>query len=127
HKRTQELATKARDGKLKPEEFIGGTFSISNLGMFGIREFAAVINPPQAAILAVSGARQGRRCIIILGNQYLMISVVVVFDEKSQKPKAVNLMNTTLSVDGRAVTEEAAAQFLEQFGKYVSNPTAMIV
>lgn len=54
----QELASRAREGKLKPEEFQGGTVSVSNLGMFGISEFSAVINPPQGAILAVGEGRQ---------------------------------------------------------------------
>ena len=54
----KDLAKRARDGKLKPEEFQGGTFSISNLGMFGIREFAAIINPPQGCILAVGAGEQ---------------------------------------------------------------------
>ena len=53
-----DLASRARAGKLKPEEFTGGSFTISNLGMFGVSHFSAIINPPQAAILAVGGARQ---------------------------------------------------------------------
>ena len=53
--KVRDLAGRARDGKLKPEEYQGGTFCVSNLGMFGIDEFSAVINPPQAAILAVGG------------------------------------------------------------------------
>lgn len=56
--RPQELAGRARANKLKPEEFQGGTFTVSNLGMFGIKNFTAIINPPQAAILAVGGAEK---------------------------------------------------------------------
>ena len=55
---TKELAEKARSGRLRPEEFQGGTFTISNLGMYGIKSFSAVINPPQACILAVGGAER---------------------------------------------------------------------
>ena len=56
----RDLATRARAGKLRPEEFQGGGFSISNMGMFGVTEFSAIINPPQAAILAVATGRSGR-------------------------------------------------------------------
>ena len=91
----KELSTKARDGKLQPHEFQGGSFSISNLGMFGIKEFSAVINPPQAAILAV-----GRG--------------VPTFNESGQVNE---LMRGTLSYDSRVIDEEVAAEFMETFSK----------
>jgi pyruvate dehydrogenase E2 component (dihydrolipoamide acetyltransferase) len=100
----KDLATRARDGKLKPEEYQGGSFSISNLGMFGISEFSAVINPPQSCILAVGAGIQK-----------------VVPPVKGQQPKAdgkVDPMITTtvsvkLSADRRVVDDAIAAQFLQ--------------
>ena len=97
-KTVKELSTKARDGKLQPHEFQGGSFSISNLGMFGIKEFSAVINPPQAAILAV-----GRG--------------VPTFNESGQVNE---LMKGTLSYDSRLIDEEVAAEFMETFSKVLS-------
>ena len=104
NKAARELAEKARAGKLQPNEFIGGTFSISNLGMFGITEFIAVINPPQAAILAVGGPR------LTLGD-----------NDKTQQ-----LMTVTLSFDGRIIDEETAARFLEQFKSVLENPDEIL-
>ena len=80
----KDLAARAKDGKLKPEEFQGGSFSISNLGMFGVKEFSAVINPPQACILAVGA-----------GVQQPVI--------KDGEVVAATVMSCTLSVDHRAV------------------------
>lgn len=94
----KELAEKARAGKLTPNEFQGGTFSISNLGMFPVDQFCAIINPPQSGILAV-----GR------GNQV----VEPVFDADGiEKPAAVTKMNVTLSADHRVFDGEVAAAFL---------------
>ncbi|KAL4557391.1 hypothetical protein LXL04_035567 [Taraxacum kok-saghyz] len=94
----KELAEKARLGKLTPNEFQGGTFSISNLGMFPVDEFCAIINPPQAGILAV-----GR------GNQV----VQPVFDEDGlEKPAVVTKMNVTLSADHRVFDGEVAGDFM---------------
>lgn len=102
------LAQKARDGKLLPEEYQGGSFSISNLGMFGITGFSAVINPPQSCILAVGRSRveldlaEGEE-----GNPQLC-----------QK----HVMNVTLSSDGRLVDDELASKFLDCFRKNLENP-----
>ncbi|XP_071732093.1 dihydrolipoyllysine-residue acetyltransferase component 1 of pyruvate dehydrogenase complex, mitochondrial [Rutidosis leptorrhynchoides] len=94
----KELAEKARAGKLTPNEFQGGTFSISNLGMFPVDQFCAIINPPQSGILAV-----GR------GNQV----VEPVFDADGiEKPAVVTKMNVTLSADHRVFDGEVAAAFL---------------
>ena len=102
------LAAKAHDGKLLPEEYQGGTFSISNLGMYGIREFAAVINPPQGCILAV-GAGEPRP---------------VVRDDGLE---IATLMTCTLSVDHRAVDGAVGSQFLAAFKKNIENPVSMLV
>ncbi|XP_051119939.1 dihydrolipoyllysine-residue acetyltransferase component 1 of pyruvate dehydrogenase complex, mitochondrial isoform X2 [Andrographis paniculata] len=94
----KELAEKARNGKLKPNEFQGGTFSISNLGMFPVDRFCAIINPPQAGILAV-----GR------GNQ---VVVPVLGEDGSEKPGVVTKMNLTLSADHRVFDGEVGGEFL---------------
>ena len=105
---TKDLAARARAGKLKLEEFQGGTFSISNLGMYGIREFAAVINPPQGAILAV-GAGAPRP---VVRNGELAIATV---------------MSCTLSADHRAVDGAVGAQFLAAFKKLIDEPARMLL
>ena len=104
----KELAGRAREGKLKPEEYQGGTFSISNLGMYGIREFAAVINPPQGAILAVGAGEQRP----IVKDGALAIAMV---------------MTCTLSVDHRAVDGAVGAEFLAAFKKLVEAPLTMLL
>jgi len=104
----KDLATRARDGKLKPEEYQGGTFSISNLGMFGIKDFAAVINPPQGAILAVGAGEQ--RAVVKDGA--LAIATV---------------MSCTLSVDHRVVDGAVGAEFLSVFKKLVEDPLTMLL
>jgi pyruvate dehydrogenase E2 component (dihydrolipoamide acetyltransferase) len=104
----RDLAGRARDGKLKPEEYQGGTFSISNLGMFGVREFAAVINPPQGCILAV-GAGDKR--------------AVVTEDGVA----AATIMTCTLSVDHRAVDGAVGAEFLAAFKKLIEYPASMLL
>lgn len=101
----RQLATKAKDGKLKPNEFQGGTFTISNLGMFGIRSFSAVINPPQIGILAV-----GQNIVKHTGD-----------DLKSE-----NQLIVTLSYDARACEQQASALFLQAFRAYMENPTMLI-
>jgi pyruvate dehydrogenase E2 component (dihydrolipoamide acetyltransferase) len=103
----KELAGRAREKKLKPEEYTGGTFSISNLGMFGITEFTAVINPPEAAILAV-GAVEER--------------VVVVDGEFSARPK----MKVTLSCDHRVIDGATGAQFLQTLKSNLEDPMMML-
>ena len=104
----KELAAKARDGKLKPEEFQGGGFTISNLGMYGIKDFAAIINPPQGCILAVGAGEQ--RPVVKAGA--LAIATV---------------MTCTLSVDHRVVDGAVGAEFLAAFKKLVEDPLSMLL
>src|SRR5262249_28986097 len=102
----KDLAARARDNKLKPEEFQGGGFSVSNLGMYGVKNFQAIINPPQACILAVGA-----------GEQVLKI--------REGQGVAVTVMNVTLSVDHRAVDGALGAQYLEIFKRYIEQPVLM--
>jgi len=104
----KSLAERARTKKLKPQEFEGGGFAISNLGMFGIKEFTAVINPPHAAILAV-GAGEER---------------VVV---KAGKIETANVMTVTLSCDHRVIDGATGARFLQAFKLFVEDPAAMLL
>ncbi len=104
----RDLAAKARDGKLVPEEYQGGTFSISNLGMFGIKDFQAVINPPQGCILAV-GAGEERP---IVKDGALAIATV---------------MSCTLSVDHRVVDGAIGAQFLAALKALIEDPLGMLL
>ncbi|UJR33472.1 hypothetical protein I4U23_020917 [Adineta vaga] len=101
----RQLATKAKDGKLKPNEFQGGSFTISNLGMFGIRSFSAVINPPQIGILAI-----GQNLLRCHGEDL----------------KAENELVVTLSYDARACDSQASALFLQAFRSYMENPTMLL-
>ncbi len=103
----RELAGRAREKKLKPEEYTGSTFSISNLGMFGITEFTAVINPPEAAILAVGGIED---------------KVVVESGEMVIRPR----MRVTLSCDHRVIDGATGAQFLQTLKSYLEEPMMMI-
>lgn len=103
----KELAGRARDKKLKPEEYTGSTFSISNLGMFGIEQFTAVINPPEAAILAVGAVED---------------KVVVVNGEMTVRPR----MHVTLSCDHRVIDGATGAQFLQTLKRYLEDPMMMI-
>jgi len=102
------LAEKAHSGKLTPEEYQGGTFSLSNLGMFGIREFAAVINPPQGAILAVG---QGEKRPVV--------------EEDAVAIKT--MMTVTLAVDHRAMDGAIGARFLAAFKQRIEDPALMLV
>ncbi|NXL88886.1 ODPX protein, partial [Alectura lathami] len=102
------LAKKARDGKLLPEEYQGGSFSISNLGMFGINDFIAVINPPQACILAVGRVRPELK--------------IVEDEEGNETLKQHQLMTVTLSSDGRVVDDELASKFLKTLKANIENP-----
>ena len=104
----KDLAARAKDGKLQPEEFQGGGFSISNLGMFGVKEFSAVINPPQACILAVGA-----------GVQQPVI--------KDGAVSSATVMSCTLSVDHRAVDGALGAQLLQAFKSYIEEPLAMLL
>ncbi|WP_029047660.1 pyruvate dehydrogenase complex dihydrolipoamide acetyltransferase [Cupriavidus sp. amp6] len=103
-----ELAARARAGQLRPDEYQGGSFSVSNLGMYGVAEFSAIINPPQAAILAV-GATQ---------------PVPVVRDGQVE---VAQVMRCTLSVDHRAIDGALAAKWLGAFRRLLENPLAMLV
>lgn len=103
-----DLAARARAAQLRPEEYQGGSFSVSNLGMFGVSEFAAIINPPQAAILAV-GATQ---------------AVPVVEDGAV---RVGQVMCCTLSADHRAIDGAPAAQWLAAFRRLVENPLSMLI
>lgn len=105
---TKELAGKARNKKLQPNEFSGNTFTISNLGMMDIEEFTAIINPPDSAIMAV-----GR------------IKEVVV--RKGEGFGVTNVMKVTLSCDHRSVDGAVGASFLQTFKKYMENPVTMLV
>ena len=102
------LAGKAREGKLLPEEYQGGTFSISNLGMFGIKQFEAVINPPQGCILAVGAGEQRA----VVKNGALAIATV---------------MSCTLSVDHRVVDGAVGAEYLSVLKKLIEEPLTMLV
>ena len=104
----KELAGRAREGKLKPEEFQGGSFSISNLGMFGISEFSAIINPPQACILAVGAGVQQP----VVKNGQIEVGTV---------------MKATLSTDHRAVDGAIGAEFLKILKDYIENPVSMLL
>jgi pyruvate dehydrogenase E2 component (dihydrolipoamide acetyltransferase) len=102
------LAAKAKEGKLKLEEFQGGTFSLSNLGMFGIKDFAAVINPPQGCILAVGAGEQ--RPVVKAGA--LAIATI---------------MSVTLSVDHRVVDGAVGAEYLAAFKKLIEDPITLLL
>ncbi|XP_075402717.1 dihydrolipoyllysine-residue acetyltransferase component of pyruvate dehydrogenase complex, mitochondrial [Tenrec ecaudatus] len=104
------LATKAREGKLQPHEFQGGTFTISNLGMFGIKNFSAIINPPQACILAI-GSSEDR--------------LVPADNEKGFD--VATMMSVTLSCDHRVVDGAVGAQWLAEFRKYLEKPITMLL
>ncbi|MCC0044940.1 MAG: pyruvate dehydrogenase complex dihydrolipoamide acetyltransferase [Brucellaceae bacterium] len=104
----KDLAGRARNRKLKPEEYQGGTTAVSNLGMFGIKDFSAVINPPHATILAV-GAGEERAVV------------------KGGEIKIANVMSVTLSTDHRAVDGALGAELLAAFKSYIEKPMAMLV
>ncbi len=104
----KDLGARARSGKLKPEEFQGGGFSISNMGMYGVSEFAAVINPPQAAILAVAAGQQRP----VVKNGALAIATV---------------MTCTLSVDHRVVDGALGAEWLAAFKAVVEDPMSLML
>jgi pyruvate dehydrogenase E2 component (dihydrolipoamide acetyltransferase) len=104
----KDLASRARNRKLKPEEYQGGTSAVSNLGMFGIKDFSAVINPPHATILAV-GAGEERAVV------------------KNGEIKIANVMSVTLSTDHRAVDGALGAELLSAFKRFIENPMGMLV
>jgi len=104
----KELAGKARKGALKPEEYTGGTFSISNLGMYGIKQFQAIVNPPEGAILAVGGTEE--RAIVENGQ------VVVK-----------KMMTLTLSCDHRVVDGTVGAEYLNALNKHIECPASVLI
>jgi pyruvate dehydrogenase E2 component (dihydrolipoamide acetyltransferase) len=104
----KDLAARAKDGKLKPSEYQGGGFSISNLGMMGIKDFCAIINPPHAGILAI-GATE-KRAIVVKD------AVVIA-----------NMMSVTISADHRVMDGAVAAKFLNAFKGYIENPISLIL
>ena len=104
----KDLAERARAGRLKPEEFQGGGFSISNMGMFGVTEFAAIINPPQSAILAVGAGRKRP----VVKHDSLAIATV---------------MTCTLSVDHRVVDGALGARWLREFKRIAEDPLSLLL
>lgn len=108
---TKALAAKAREGKLRPEEFQGGSFTISNLGMFGVKNFSAVINPPQSCILAVGTTEK----------------TLVPDDSTENGYRAADVMSVTLSCDHRVVDGAVGAQWLSHFKKLLEQPETMLL
>ncbi|SSC66617.1 pyruvate dehydrogenase complex dihydrolipoamide acetyltransferase [Ciceribacter selenitireducens] len=104
----KDLGKRAKDRKLKPEEYQGGTTSVSNMGMMGVKQFAAVINPPHATILAVGAGEQ--RVVVRQGEM-----------------KIANVMSVTLSTDHRCVDGALGAELLGAFKRYIENPMGMLV
>lgn len=104
----KELAKRAKAKKLQPEEYTGATFSISNLGMFGIKEFTAIINPPEAAILAVGGSN----AVPVVRDGQIVIR---------------NIMNVTMSCDHRVIDGATGAKFLQDFKMMLENPAMMLL
>lgn len=104
----KSLAKKAKEGKLDPKEYQGGSFTVSNLGMYGVTNFQAIINPPHAAILAVSG----------------IIDAAVI--EEGQVV-AGKIMNVTLSADHRVIDGITSAKYLNTLKKYIENPVSLLL
>ena len=102
------LVEKARGGTIKQEEIEGGSFAVTNLGMFGTEEFSAILNPPQSGILAVGAARQ----------------MAVVVDGELQ---IAQVMTVTLSADHRAVDGALAAEWMAAFRKAIENPVSLLI
>ena len=107
-KEIKEMAGRAREKKLQPEEYTGATFSISNLGMFGIKEFTAIINPPEAAIIAVGAATPTP----VVRNGEIVVK---------------NIMSVTMSCDHRAIDGATGAKFLQTFKQMLENPILMLM
>ena len=104
----KKMVIKAKDGTLLPEEYNGGSFSISNLGMFGIKHFTSIINPPQGAILAVGS---GEKTPIV----------------KNDNIEIATLMNVTLSCDHRVIDGATGSKFLKEFKQFIETPSLMIL
>ncbi len=107
-KEVKDLAEKARNKKLQPEEYTGATFSISNLGMFGIKEFTAIINPPEAAIFAIGAAKP----TAVVENGEIVVKTV---------------MSVTMSCDHRVIDGATGAKFLQTFKQMLENPILMLM
>ena len=106
--KARELAAKARERKLTPEEYTGSTFSVSNLGMFGIDQFTAIINPPEAGILAIGGVEEKP----------------VVIDSQLEVRQR---MRVTMSCDHRVIDGATGAKFLQTVRRYIENPLSLII
>ena len=102
-------SARAKIGKLAPHEYQGGTITVSNLGMFGINQFTAIINPPQACILAVGGTEKK----VVVGGE--------------GAPAVANMMRVTMSCDHRVVDGAVGAQWLQHFKKFMETPQAMLL
>ena len=107
-KEVKELAGRAREKKLQPEEYTGATFSVSNLGMFGIKEFTAIINPPEAAIFAIGGASP----TAVVRDGEIVIR---------------QMMSVTMSCDHRVIDGATGAKFLQTFKQMLENPILMLM
>jgi pyruvate dehydrogenase E2 component (dihydrolipoamide acetyltransferase) len=107
-KEVRTMAGRAREGKVRSDDIEGSTFSISNLGMFDVENFSAIINPPEAAILAVSSAR-----------------AVAVVEDGELKPGM--RMKATISIDHRVSDGAEAARFMQALAKYLEKPMLMLV
>ena len=105
----KDLASRARERKLKPQEYMGGTFSISNLGMFGIKSFASIINPPEGMIMSVGA---GEKQPIVGANGELTVAT---------------LMGVTLTCDHRVIGGAEGARWLQAFKRYVETPESMLL
>ena len=110
---TRDLVARAKEGRLAPAEYSDGTFSLSNLGMFGIENFTAIINPPEAAILSVSSVRK---------------KAVVITDENGEDQIAIRpMMNIQLSVDHRIIDGLLASRFVEYMKELLENPVRILM
>ncbi|CAG8622203.1 5200_t:CDS:2 [Funneliformis caledonium] len=110
-KQVKELAGRAREGKLLPQEYQGGSFTISNLGMFGVKSFTAIINPPQSCILAVGNTEQK----------------LVPDSNAETNYRVVNTMHVTLSCDHRVVDGAVGSQWLKEWRSYIENPLRLLL
>jgi pyruvate dehydrogenase E2 component (dihydrolipoamide acetyltransferase) len=104
----KDLATRAKDKKLKPSEYEGGGFSVSNLGMFGIKSFTSIINPPQSCIIAVGAGEE--RAIVVNG-----------------KVEIATMMTITMSCDHRVVDGATGAKFLQTLKRFIEEPASMLL
>jgi pyruvate dehydrogenase E2 component (dihydrolipoamide acetyltransferase) len=106
--KARDLAKRARERKLQPDEYTGSTFSVSNLGMFGIDQFTAIINPPEAGILAIGGVEE--KPIVIDGQ----------LEVRSR-------MRVTMSCDHRVIDGATGAKFLQTVRRYIENPLSLLI